>query len=312
MNSSTNDQTVRTSLIERSSPSGQSFFLYAETYLPDEKAQTETLAALQLCADGTGRETPGVATYVFRPSKLAGVTGEMRHPGSFALESTELYLTHQSFRDHLTTAEFRTGLRTMYKGTKRLGARLFWIGARPASDMLHNIFRSDPEARPIATISEKLFDEAVHRRTRNEDVAIVSVLCPLVKGSGAVAIDAVEAVAGTLDSISLVAFFHPLASEILRMFLVIPISNEQSTAKVAEVLKPLTVIVDPTRRMLVNCQTHRSREDLAAELRTSLAGSDVDFEVTCGAYSGYVSHPLASSLPVQRLTAELAILTSAG
>ncbi|MBY0520530.1 MAG: hypothetical protein K2P79_08910, partial [Sphingomonas sp.] len=151
--------------INRARIAAEAFFLYAETYLPNEQTRDETLAALQLCADGTARATPSVATYVFRPSALPAIIGERHYPGSIALESTELYLTNGGFRDHLATDEFRTGLRAMYKGTRRLGARLFWIGARPASDMLHNIFRSDPEARPIATVREKIFDADIYARS---------------------------------------------------------------------------------------------------------------------------------------------------
>lgn len=277
--------------IDRDKIAAEAFFLYAETYLPNEVTREETLAALQLCADGTARATPSVATYVFRPSALTEVIGERVYPGSVALESTELYLTNQGFRDHLTTDEFRTGLRAMYKGTRRLGARLFWIGARPASDMLHNIFRSDPKARPIATVREKLFDADVHAASDNRDVVIVSVLCPVESGKGAVAIDLVDAIAAQLTVISFAAFFHPLAPDLLRLFMIAPVNHAQPTRMIAESLAPLADLVAAPGRMLGTCQTHRDRAELAAELTAVLATTSADWHIMSAGYSGYISHP---------------------
>jgi len=281
--------------IDRDKIAAEAFFLYAETYLPSEVTREETLAALQLCADGTARATPSVATYVFRPSALTAVVGERVYPGSVALESTELYLTNQGFRDHLTTEEFRTGLRAMYKGTRRLGARLFWIGARPASDMLHNIFRSDPEARPIATVREKIFDADVYGQTSNADVVIVSLLCPVEPGKGAVAIDLVDAMAAQLTTISFAAFFHPLAPDLMRVFFVAPVNDGQTAAQIAERVAPLAGIVAPSSRMLGTCQTHRDRADLAAALSAAFQATDADWQVMSGGYSGYISHPSIST-----------------
>ncbi|MBY0305534.1 MAG: hypothetical protein K2W86_10360 [Sphingomonas sp.] len=281
--------------IDRDKIAAEAFFLYAETYLPSEVTRAETLAALQLCADGTSRATPSVATYVFRPSALSAVIGERLHPGSVALESTELYLTNQGFRDHLATDEFRTGLRAMYKGTRRLGARLFWIGARPASDILHNIFRSDPDARPIATVREKLFDADVHAASDNRDVAMVSVLCPVETGKGAVAIDLVDAIAAQLTVISFAAFFHPLAPDLLRLFMVLPINDAQPARMIAEGLAPLGDLVVAPGRMLGTCQTHRDRADLAGTLAAALAATNADWQVMLDGYSGYVSHPLVAT-----------------
>ncbi|MBX9730430.1 MAG: hypothetical protein K2X59_03810 [Sphingomonas sp.] len=277
--------------IDRDKIAAEAFFLYAETYLPNEVTREETLTALQLCADGTSRATPSVATYVFRPSALSAVIGERVYPGSVALESTELYLTNQGFRDHLTTDEFRTGLRAMYKGTRRLGARLFWIGARPASDMLHNIFRSDPEARPIATVREKLFDADVHAASDTRDVTILSILCPVESGKGAVAIDLVDAIAAQVTTISFVAFFHPLAPDLLRLFMIAPVNHAQPTRMIAESLAPLADLVAAPGRMLGTCQTHRDRADLAAELTAVLATTSADWHIMSAGYSGYISHP---------------------
>ncbi|MEM8987408.1 MAG: hypothetical protein AAGC95_11870 [Pseudomonadota bacterium] len=281
--------------IERSKISSEAFFLYAETYLPDEKSRGETLEALQLCANGTSRFAPSVATYVFRPSRLASTLGEGVYPGSVSIESTELYLTHQGFRDHLETDEFRTGLRAMYKSTRRLGARLFWIGAKPPSDMMHNIFRSDPEARPVSAVQHELFDETVYKTAANEDVIIVSLLCPVAKGRGADAIDFVDAMKERLRSISFVAFFHPLAQDLLRVFFVAPIDRRQSAAKIAECVKPLSTVSDGAGPMLGLCQVHRSRGDLAAVIRETFEGLNVDWDIMYKDYSGYVSHPNVST-----------------
>ncbi|MBX9858112.1 MAG: hypothetical protein K2Y20_00790 [Sphingomonas sp.] len=281
--------------IDRDKIAAEAFFLYAETYLPSEQTRQETLAALQLCADGTARATPSVATYVFRPSALSAVLGERVYPGSVALESTELYLTNQGFRDHLTTDEFRTGLRAMYKGTRRLGARLFWIGARPPSDMLHNIFRSDRDARPIATVREKLFDADVHAASDNRDVTIVSVLCPIESGKGAVAIDLVDAIADRLTVISFAAFFHPLAPDLLRVLMILPINDAQPASVIADSLAPLGDLVAAPGRMLGTCQTHRDRADLAETLAAAFATTNADWQVMSDGYSGYVSHPLVAT-----------------
>lgn len=277
--------------IDSAKISAEAFFLYAETYLPSLQTRDETLAALQMCADGTGRVTPSVATYVFRPSALSAVIGDRLHPGSVALESTELYLTNAGFRDHLTTDEFRTGLRAMYKGTRRLGARLFWIGARPASDMLHNIFRSDPDARPIAPVRAKLFDAGVYAASDNRDVIILSMLCPVETGKGAVAIDLVDAIADRLTTISFVGFFHPLAPNLLRVFFVAPVSSTQAASDIADAVAPLASVAAPGARVLGTCQTHRDRGDLAADLSVALAATDVDWQVLSAGYSGYASHP---------------------
>lgn len=282
-------------MIEQDKISNEAFFLYAETYLPSEKTREDTLAALQLCADGTSRLTPDVATYVFRPSKLAAMLGERVFPDSVSLESTELYLTHKGFRDHLTTDEFRSGLRSMYKGTRRLGARLFWIGAKPASDMMHNIFRSDPIARPIATIQQKLFDASVYQRTANRDVVILSLLCPVTSGQGAVAIDCVDAMAAALETISFVAFFHPLAPDLLRVFMTAPIDYTQSVDKIAEAVGTLAANTNPEGPLQGHCQTHRTRPDLAEQLRGSFSGQDADWEISSDGYSGYISHEAVST-----------------
>jgi hypothetical protein len=269
----------------------EAFFLYAETYLPDATTRAETLSALAQCAAGTARATPQVATYVFRPSQLAGVIAQSLYPGSLALESTELYLTHEAFRHHLTTDEFRAGLRAMYKGTRRLGARIFWIGPRPPADIVNNIFRSDPQARPIAPIVSRIFNATAFVRASNEDLAIVSVLCPVASGRGAAAIEAVDIIDASLESISMVAFFHPLATDLLRIFLILPIDGKQPAQLVAQALQLLSPVTDPDRRMMGLCQTHRTRVDLAAQLRESLADPAIDWEIRCDGYAGHVSHP---------------------
>lgn len=271
----------------------EAFFLYAETFLPDAAARDDTLRALEQCATGTWRETPGVATYVFRPSGPAEVIGQRLHPGSLALESTELYLTHDSFRRHLTTEEFRSGLRAMYKGTRRLGARIFWIGARPPADIVHKIFRSDPEARPIAPIALRLFDPAVFERAAHEDVVVASLLCPVAGGGGAAAIDAVDALAADLRTISLAAFFHPLAPGLLRLFMVLPVDAGQPAPRMASALRALAEAAGPQTRASGVCLTHRSRADLAGALRAALDEAQPGWDVRCGGYSGYAIHPAA-------------------
>ncbi len=281
--------------IEQSKISSEAFFLYAETFLPDDGARTHTLRALQMCADGTSRFTPSVATYVFRRSKLSGVIADRCFPGSLALESTELYLTGQGFRDHITTDEFRAGLRSMYKETERLGAHLYWIGARPQSDMMHNIYRSDPEARPIATLCEKLFDPDVYKNTNHEDAAIVSLLCPVAKGQGANAIDVVDRIDSEFETISFIAFFHPRAQDLLRLFMVLPIGQTQSAQTLSAAVEPLNALSQPPGRVLGSCMVHRERQDLVEDLSAAFEGQGTDWEIRCDQYSGYVSHPQVST-----------------
>lgn len=267
----------------------EAFFLYAETYLPGEEARDATLTALQSCADGTSRATPSVATYVFRPSLHAQRIGEKLHPGSVALESTELYLTHQGFRDHLATDEFRAGLRAMYKGTRRLGARLFWIGPRPASDMMHNIYRSDPFARPVMPVREQLFDANAYAVARDEDVAIFSLARVVAAGEGASVIDAIDKIADSLETISFVAFFHPLAPELLRIFLVAAVDNRQPGPRFGEAFAALCA-ADDDETLKGAIQVYCGRADLAQALRDVFPDRQ-NWTISSGGYSGYISHP---------------------
>lgn len=271
----------------------EAFFLYAETYLPHEEAREATLQALQSCADGTDRATPSVATYVFRPSAHAARIGERLHPGSISLESTELYLTHQGFRDHLATDEFRAGLRAMYKGTRRLGARLFWIGPRPASDMMHNIYRSDPLARPVLPVRELVFDSLAYGRARNQDVAIFSLTRVVQSGAGADVMDIVDAIAESLKPISLVAFFHPLAPELLRMIVVSAVDQHQPAEVYREAFAKLNPPEDeePLAGMI---HVHRERADLAGELRLAFP-DERNWIIESGGYSGFASQPAATT-----------------
>jgi hypothetical protein len=267
----------------------EGFFLYAETHLPHEQARGQTLAALQRCADGTFTATPSVATYIFRKSAAATLIGEREHNGALSLESTELYLTDAGFRDHILTDDFRAGLRMMYKEVKRLGARLFWIGATPPSDMLHNIYRSDPDARPLATVAEKLFDQSVYDSAKTEDVILASALCMVERGRGADAIDRVLAAASVLETISFVAFFHPRAQEVLRFFFTAPVSGAQTAKTIAEAIAPIVQIASPNS-FLGTCQTHRSRPDLALQLRDALNQDGANWDVSHEGYSGYILH----------------------
>jgi hypothetical protein len=271
----------------------EAFFLYAETYLPSEEAREATLTALQSCADGTSRATPSVATYVFRPSPHAERIGARLYPGSVAVESTELYLTHKGFRDHLATEEFRSGLRAMYKGTRRLGARLFWIGARPASDMMHNIYRSDPLARPVMPVRERLFDAGAYMNARHEDVAICSLSRVVAPGEGVSVMDAVDRISQSLETISFVAFFHPLAPELLRLFLIAAVDGPQTPALFGEAFAHLTA-ADDNEPLAGMIQVHRDRADLAQALRHAFP-DERNWAIQSGGYSGYISHPVVAT-----------------
>ncbi|MEY2756628.1 MAG: hypothetical protein RIR33_406 [Pseudomonadota bacterium] len=268
----------------------EGFFLYAETHLPHEEARSQTLVALQMCADGTAAVTPSVATYIFRRSAAATLIGERIHNGALSLESTELYLNEAGFRDHILTDDFRAGLRMMYKEVKRLGTRLFWIGATPPSDMLHNICRSDPDARPVAAVIEKLFDRTVYDAAKVEDVIIASALFPVDRGRAADVIDGVRQAASALKTISFAAFFHPIAQEFFRVFFVAPVSGDQTAEKIASAIAPINQVASPGL-VLGTCQTHRSRPDLAARLRHSLNHDGANWEVSHEDYSGYILHP---------------------
>jgi hypothetical protein len=278
--------------INRARIAAEAFVLYAETYLPDAASQTATLDALALCAEGTARATPSVAVYAFRRSPLAQLIGDDLFPGSLALESTEIYLTRQGFRGHIETPEFRSGLRAMYKGTRRLGARIFWIGVRPESDMLHNIIRSDPEARPIAPVRASLFDAEVHAAARARDVAILSIGVTVEPGGGARAIDAVDAVADALRTISFVAFFHPLRPALLRLTIVLPIDADQPAGTVAGALAPLVDV----GALLGHGQVSQGRAPLAADLAAALASTGT-WTVVSEGYAGYPLHPAVSTAP---------------
>jgi hypothetical protein len=267
------------------------FYLYAETFLPDEAARAANLDALQMCADGTASVTPSVSTYVFRPSPLAQLTGDRLHPGCRAIESTELYLTPQGFRGHIETDLFRQGLRKMYREIDRLGARIFWIGARPEPDMLRNIYRSDPEARPVMPVREQLFDAQVHAGCRVEDAVIFSLGMILAPGQGAAAIEAIDALADGMRAISLVAFFHPLDPGLLRLFWLAPVDAAQPPARIAALVAPLAATCE---RLIGHAQVHRDRPDLAAALETALAGCG-EWQAASSGYSGYPLHPAVST-----------------
>ncbi len=268
----------------------EAFFLYAETHLPDEQARSQTLTALQKCANGTFAATPSVATYVFRRSASATFVGQREHNGAVSLESTELYLTDAGFRDHILTDDFRAGLRMMYKEVKRLGANLFWIGATPPSDMLHNIYRSDPTARPVGGVVEKLFDRSIYENAKTEDIVLVSALFLVERGRGADAIDRVIATASVLQTVSFVAFFHPRAQDLLRFFFTAPVSDKQSAQAIADALAPISALASP-QKLMGTCLTHRSRPDLATQLRTALQSDAGHWEVSHEGYSGYILHP---------------------
>lgn len=277
--------------VDRAKIEANAFYLYAETFLPDIAARDATLAALQACADGTCSATPSVATYIFRPSPLAQLTGDRLYPGSVALESTELYLTESGFRGHLTTEDFRFGLRTMYREISRLGARIFWIGARPSPDILRNIFKSDPNARPVMPVRQQLFDAEIHAESRPEDVAIFSLAVPLSPGQGPAAIEAVDAASDGLRTISLVAFFHPLMPEQLRLFWTAPVNEEQPAERIAAQLVALASAGDG---LIGHAQVHRDRPGLAAALDEALSACG-EWQVSNAGYSGYMIHPVVAT-----------------
>ncbi len=263
------------------------FFLYAETYLPHDAARSDTLNALKRCAEGTARETPDVVTYFFRPSPLTEMIGRRTHPQCVALESTELYLTPAGFREHLTTPEFREGLRAMYRGTRRLGARIFWIGATPASDMMHNIFRSDPQARPIAAVVASLFNPGVAASAPAEDAVLVSMAAEVASGDGARAIDTVRALHRTLTASSFVAFFHPLAPEMMRIFFVAPLTARQPPTRLGEDLAALGAPDSGMTQVRGVVSGARARQDLAA----AVAAAPGVWTLTGPQCAGHVLHP---------------------
>ncbi len=274
----------------------QGFFLYAETYLPNEQCRDETLEALASCADGTIGATPGVGTYVFRPSLNAEIIGQRLHPGCVCLESTELYLTHAGFRDHLETPEFRSGLRAMYKGTTRLGARLFWCGEQPPSDMLHNIFRSDPEARPLAPLALTVFDREVYDQTENHDTAIVSLSVPIEQGAGARAIDAVQALRADVRHISLFAFFHPLDTDLLRLTVVLPLAANDTRQH--ECLSQALSAIAETREeggVATGVVCLHDQSPASEEILKSAFSSCYNWSIRRGEHTGYISHPEVST-----------------
>lgn len=270
----------------------EAFFLYAETFVPDESARTGQLDALARCAESTLRVAPSVATYAFRRSRLAALAGERRFPGSLALESTELYLTPSGFRDHLATDEFRSALRTMYREISRLGVSIRWIGARPPADAVRNIFRSDPEARPLATLRVTMYD-ARRAAAATSGAALVSVACPLPPGGGAAAVEAVDALAERLRAISFVAFFHPEVPRLLRVFATVPLDPKDDGRAVAAAFADLDAVTDPAARTLGNCLVPRGDARSTAAMREAFARSRGDWDVADDGYSGYVLHPQA-------------------
>lgn len=274
----------------------EAFFLYAETYLPDETCCADTLLALESCAEGTFRETPGVGTYVFRRSANVALIGEMLFPGSVSLESNELYLTHAAFRDHLVTPEFRAGLRQMYKGTRRLGARLFWCGNQPPSDMLHNIFKSDPMARPLAPIALTLFNDRVYANSDNRDVAIMSVAIPLASGSGARIADAVDQFAKSVRHISLLGFFHPLDLNLLRLTAIMPLgaTDDAQRESLANCLGGMVETAGEAGSALGSIRLHKNASISDRSLE-ELLPRQIRWSLERGTHSGYVSHPRVST-----------------
>lgn len=280
--------------IDSSKIAAEAFFLYAETYLPDNAKLEATLDALSLCAIGTARATPSVATYVFRPSALTTVTGQSLFPGCVALESTELYLTHEGFRSHLDTSEFRTGLRRLYQDIGRLGVRIFWIGARPPADMLRNIHRSDPQARPVGAVTRKLFDAETYKGAQPDEMVIASLQCALKPGTGARASELVDAFDKALSTVSLVAFYHPFAPDLLRLFAVLPLRGDQPPESLAAHLAAFAeVAAEP---LLGAVQGPRERPELCSALQAALQGAGT-WKVSCDRYAGYISHPSVSTAP---------------
>lgn len=276
--------------IDPSKISDEAFLLYAELYLPEEAKRQDTLNALALCAAGTERETPGVATYLFRPSPLATLTGQQVRPGCVAVESTELYLTYDAFRRHATTPEFRAGVDRLFHGIDRMGIRVFWIGKRPPAEILRQIHHSDPQARPAGVITKKLFDVGVYSGANPEDIVMISVLCPLARGLGARATELVDSFDDGIDTVSLVAFFHPYAQHILRFFAVLPLRDPRAAEELAERLQAFNEVVADGSEVLVLAQTARQSPQLREQLQRIFERTGPGWTVSCEEYSGYICH----------------------
>lgn len=265
------------------------FFLYAEIVRPSVEHARESLAAYRLCARGTHAATPEVVTYHFRIDERLTRIHRRTWPESCSTESLELYLTPAGFRDHGRTGDFLAGIRHLQEHTRLRQIRIFWIGPRPAPDMLRGIFWSDRRARPLGTLRCTTFDSDVARRARLCDMAELSVGLDVRPDAGAASVEAVDALAEELVHVSVIAFFHPERRDELRIVATLPIDDAQSPQDLARLLAGLSPASDGG--VSGHLQLHRDTPRAPADIEAALAGRGLSISVASDGYEGYVLHP---------------------
>lgn len=267
----------------------EAFFLYAETVRPTFAEATSSLEfGYRLCASGTHRYTPDVATYLFRIDPRLSRIYRNAWPGCCATESVELYLTLDSFHDHAETEDFRKGLRHLYQGVGREHIRIFWIGPRPPDDALAKIFRSDVRARPLAPIRLTTFDRQVARRSRPGEAALLSVGLDVEPELALDGIHAVDRFANELEHISFAAFFHPDRRDELRLLVTLPEVHGQLT----QLLQCAAALDRVSKR---GVEGHLAMASSAAgsilSIRSAMTTASLNLSVGNEGVEGYVLHP---------------------
>ena len=265
------------------------FFLYAEIVRPSVEHARQSLAAYRLCARGTCDATPEVATYHFRIDERLTRIHRQTWPESCSTESLELYLTPRGFRDHGRTEGFLAGIRHLQEHTRLRQIRVYWIGPRPAPDLLRGIFWSDRRARPLAPLRFTPFDAGVARRARSRDIAEVSVGLDVRPDAGAASVEAMDALADELTHVSLIAFFHPERRDELRIVATLPIDDAQSPQDLARLLAGLSP--GSESGVCGHLQLHRDATGNRADIEAVLAGHGLSVSVADHGYEGYLLHP---------------------
>ncbi len=260
------------------------FLLYAENVRPNLDEAIKSLECYRSCAIGTGRATPDVATYCFRIDERLTDVYRSTWPLSFSTESIELYLTPDSFRDHGKTEELVEGLTRLWTSVGREHIRIFWIGPRPESDIVHAVFHADPRARPLATLRLKTFDQDVAETARQEELALVSLGLNVDPDRAADCVDMIDTIADTLTTVTFVSFFHPDRRDELRLFMTLPVEDG---ATLAESLAPLR---EHARDSLAgHVQAHHSATGLET-VKQALDSAGLPFTVSPDRYEGYIVH----------------------
>jgi hypothetical protein len=155
--------------------------------------------------------------------------------------------------------------------------------------MLHNIFRSDPEARPIAPVAAELFNPDIAASAAAGDAIMVSLAAEVARGDGARAIDAAVALQRGVACSSYVAFFHPLAPQTLRIFFVAPVTPSQTAHGIADKLAALSAPDSGVTAV----RGHAAGASARADLQSAFAAAPGAWTLVGSERAGHILHPTA-------------------